>query len=59
MENIFSILMSQGSVRIGKMAGIDIELHWLFILLILFFISYSLATAGTYLDTAVRLCPDP
>ncbi len=33
--------MSQGSVRIGKIAGIDIELHWLFILLILFFIYLS------------------
>ncbi len=33
--------MSQGSVRIGRIAGIDIELHWLFILLILFFIYLS------------------
>ena len=41
MANIFSVLMSQGSVRIGKIVGIDIELHWLFILLILFFIWLS------------------
>lgn len=41
MTNILSVLMSQGSVRIGKIAGIDIELHWLFILLILFFIWIS------------------
>lgn len=33
--------MSQGSVRIGKIAGIDIELHWLFILLILVFIIFE------------------
>ena len=33
--------MAQGSVRIGRIAGIDIELHWLFILLILFFIYLS------------------
>ena len=33
--------MSQGAVCIGKIAGIDIELHWLFILLILFFIYLS------------------
>ena len=33
--------MAQGSVKIGKIFGIDIELHWLFILLILAFIWIS------------------
>ena len=33
--------MPQGSLRIGRIAGIDIELHWLFILLILVFIYIS------------------
>jgi Zn-dependent protease len=33
--------MSQGTLRIGKIAGIDIELHWLFILLILVFLYLS------------------
>ncbi|MHB1830085.1 MAG: site-2 protease family protein [Candidatus Micrarchaeaceae archaeon] len=33
--------MPQGTLRIGKIAGIDIELHWLFILLILVFIYIS------------------
>ncbi len=33
--------MPQGSLHIGKILGIDIELHWLFILLILFFLYLS------------------
>jgi len=33
--------MAQGSVRIGRIAGINIELHWLFILLILIFIAWN------------------
>lgn len=33
--------MAQGSVKIGNIFGIDIELHWLFILLILVFIWIS------------------
>lgn len=36
------VSMANGSVRIGKIMGIDIELHWLFILLILFFFYISL-----------------
>lgn len=34
--------MANGSIKIGKILGIDIELHWLFILLILFFFYVSL-----------------
>lgn len=33
--------MAQGSIKIGSIFGIDIELHWLFILLILVFIWIS------------------
>ncbi len=33
--------MSNGSIGIGRIAGIDIELHWMFILLILLFIFIS------------------
>lgn len=33
--------MADGSLRIGRILGIDIELHWLFILLILAFVLFS------------------
>lgn len=35
--------MAQGTLRIGRIFGIDIELHWLFIILIMIFLVWNVA----------------